>query len=646
MNWRDLATCCATGGALGTPTRRALATALLVVAAVCVAHGGALEYGFHYDDFHSIVRNPAIRSLGNIPSFFVDPTQFSENAESAMYRPLLLASYALNHALTGSGAPGFHAVNVLLHATNALLVLALALQLGGGLLRAGLASALFALTPVNVEAAAYVSSRSELLAALLLLGACLAYGRWHSRRAERWYALSLALAAAALLTKSVAVVVPAALALLDWHRGGLALVRARWRRYLLHGALVPVYVVASAAVVARAVLQPVRPWDAQVWTQLKAVAYYAKLWAMPVGLTVEHQFDVSRSPGELAVLAAGALVLSGALVLGRGRLAGRSVRTGVAWFALCLAPSAVVPLIVLVNEHRLYLPGVGLSLAGGALLAAAVRRRAAVPRLVAGLVVATYTTVLALLALERSQVWVDELSLWTDAAARAPRMVKPHLRLGDALARAGEMERAEAEYRRALELRPRHVAARNNLGQLLLGRGDFDGAGDHFSRILEHHPSNVPARLNLAAARLGRGDWQGARAEYGRVLAAAPNSDAQRHLGHIALRFEGDAEAALAHYERALQAGDETHPETEVQVQVARGVALRALGRVAQAEEAYRRALSLDPSAGQAWHNLGNLLVENGRPREAAQAFERAASIEPGSALGARARERLQLIVP
>jgi len=67
---------------------------------------------------------------------------------------------------------------------------------------------------------------------------------------------------------------------------------------------------------------------------------------------------------------------------------------------------------------------------------------------------------------------------------------------------------------------------------------------------------------------------------------------------------------------------------------------------VAQAEEAYRRALSLDPSAGQAWHNLGNLLVENGRPREAAQAFERAASIEPGSALGARARERLQLIVP
>ena len=62
---------------------------------------------FHYDDFHSLVENPHIRSLLNIPNFFADPAAFSGDADKKMYRPLLLVTYAGQYALHGYEPLGF-----------------------------------------------------------------------------------------------------------------------------------------------------------------------------------------------------------------------------------------------------------------------------------------------------------------------------------------------------------------------------------------------------------------------------------------------------------------------------------------------------------------------------------------------------------
>ena len=79
--------------------RRTSSRALLVFLLACALHLNGLSNGFHYDDFHSIVDNPHLRSLENLPVFFIDPSTFSARPENAMYRPLLLASYAFNYAL-------------------------------------------------------------------------------------------------------------------------------------------------------------------------------------------------------------------------------------------------------------------------------------------------------------------------------------------------------------------------------------------------------------------------------------------------------------------------------------------------------------------------------------------------------------------
>ena len=49
----------------------------LLLALVGMLYYNALGNEFHYDDFHSIVHNPHIRHLGNLPQFFSDPGLFS-----------------------------------------------------------------------------------------------------------------------------------------------------------------------------------------------------------------------------------------------------------------------------------------------------------------------------------------------------------------------------------------------------------------------------------------------------------------------------------------------------------------------------------------------------------------------------------------
>lgn len=65
------------------------------------------------------------------------------------------------------------------------------------------------------------------------------------------------------------------------------------------------------------------------------------------------------------------------------------------------------------------------------------------------------------------------------------------------------------------------------------------------------------------------------------------------------------------------------------------GVALAALGRMAEAETSYRRALALDAADFKTWNNLAALLFEAlNRPAEGARCLAQALKADPGNQLG------------
>lgn len=600
------------------PPGRPLTLTLFLLA--CAVYAGSLGNGFHYDDFHAVVRNPYIRDLKRIPSYFRDPGAFSENPESAMYRPLLLATFAVDRYLFGERPAGYHAVNVVLHGLAVVAVPHLLVALGFAPAVAVTAGALFAVHPVQSEAVCYVSSRSEVLMGCLFLAACLAVLRFRQTTAPAALGVAMVAGAASLLAKSVAVVLPGAAALCDAFASGRRQLRRGVPVYLLLAALSAGYALVVREQAERALVgAPVRTAAAQLWTQTRALVYYAHLSALPVHLNVEHQFRTSGG-GEPAVLAAALLLASAAAVAVGLRRRARWVAFAGGWWLLLLLPASAVPLIVLVNEHRLYTATLGFALAmavGLRSLADRPRRRAAA---VAGFAIGAYTCAFALLTWQRVAVWDGELTLWTDSARKAPQMLRPHLRSADALVAAGRPREAEAAFLRALALRPSHPATRNNLGRLYVAEGRLDEAQGQFQALLQASPDNVPARLNLAALLARRGAWAEARAQCDSVLRHGDTRGrAQALLGQIALAHEGDPRRALEQFDAAVAAG----AGGDADVHVGRGVALRTLGRSDEAAAAYREALAVEPGRAEAWLNLGNLYAAAGAADQARAAYRK-----------------------
>ena len=103
---------------------------LLIALAVALTFANALHDGFHFDDDHSLVANPHIRQLGEIPNFFSDPQLFSRNQGSEMYRPLVLLSYAINYRFFAYQALVYHLFNIGVHLLVVCAVYGLYLRLG------------------------------------------------------------------------------------------------------------------------------------------------------------------------------------------------------------------------------------------------------------------------------------------------------------------------------------------------------------------------------------------------------------------------------------------------------------------------------------------------------------------------------------
>ena len=98
--------------------------------------------------------------------------------------------------------------------------------------------------------------------------------------------------------------------------------------------------------------------------------------------------------------------------------------------------------------------------------------------------------------------------------------------LGHRLLQDGRSQRAEEEYRAALELHPEQVAALLGLGDIQLQRRDARGAAETYRQALCHEPANTDALMRLGQAYYNQGDLPGALAEWNRARALRPGDPA------------------------------------------------------------------------------------------------------------------------
>lgn len=523
--------------------RLSLVLPLFVALAIFCLHLPDLNHTFHYDDGHSLQRNPHLRTLANLPRFFSDPRTFSENPDYAMYRPVLLVTYALDYAWSQDEPFGYLLVNLIIHCLASSTVYLLLRQLGFVRQSAFLTALLFGLHPVQSEPVNYISSRSESLAGLFFLAAFSTYLRtFSSSPSLAWYGVSLFSFALGILAKSTAIALPLLLLL---HRQWLAQDRPalKWHLpyWLLAGLYLFIYQELAPQGLARA--GQVRPWPSQLATQAKALIYYVRRAAMPIDLSVYPQFWPAVSPLELVPLLA---LLSVAALLGMAILLRRRhplFALGLFWFPSTLLPVLVVPLHILVNDHRLYLAILGPCLILGHLAGQSGRHWPL------GLLCLLF----ALLSYQRDRVWKDEITLWQDAVAKAPLMPETHYNLGHAYHLAGDLVRARQAYEQAVQLSPGYARAQVNLGVLYRQEGQLDQAEQALLAALRNQPDLVEALNNLGLVYGDQGRLEEAAAIFREALKLRPElAEVHFNLGLI-YRDQGKDQQAFEHLNRALQ---------------------------------------------------------------------------------------------
>lgn len=516
------------------------ALAVGLIAIVVFAPG--LVNGFAYDDVPIVLGDARIRTLANLPAMLTGG--YWQNSDLALYRPLTTLSFALDWSLAPSSAAWFHFTNVLLNAGAAVLAyLLLARIFGAGAALAG--ALIWTVHPVHVEAVTSIVGRSELLSALFLLGACVVWA--YDTRERRGVPLPALLFALALFSKESAIMLPAALVLVDAATGRLDMRRPiEWLRRDAR-ALTTVALIALGYLGVRfAVLGALSPTRvdpilevaatpiARVLTALQAWPVWLRLMLVPRTLLADYGPRIidpasGLTGGALAgLLIALALGIGGvtASIRGHGRVA-----FALLWLPVMVLPvsNLIVPIGVLVGERTLYLPS--LSLAAGisalaAMPAAATGTRARVFRAS----VAAAALILVARVGMRIPEWNSTDTIMAALVRDRPDSFRGRWHAARVARMAEDAPSAIAQYDTAVWLWPHRRTLLMEAASYAATQGAFGRARAMTQLALRQWPGDIDAIRLDAAVALDTNDAARAADAVRAGLAIAPGDEVLRRM--------------------------------------------------------------------------------------------------------------------
>ncbi len=521
---------------LGAVKRASASGAALIFLLTIIAYLPALRGGFLWDDAPLITENRLIKASDGLYRFWC-------TTEPDDYWPLTSTAWWLEWRLWGTRPMGYHVVNVLLHAINAVLVWIILRRLKiPGAWAAGL---VFAIHPVNVATAAWISEQKNTLSMFFYLVAILLFLRFNERNGWSWYGLSLAAFLLALLSKTAVVMLPVVLLGCVWWTRG----RVRGKDFM-H--TVPFFVAAAGLGLVTVWFQhqhriavglsaePVH-WAARLATAGSVPWFYLCKAVLPVKLAAVYpQWQIQEI--RWTSFALGGLLVGGLTLSWRKRNTwGRPLIFGFGYFLVMLLPvlgffDQSYHRIAAVADHWQYYAIIGpiaLVVAGGDWAC----RRWSDPRRDWGMIMGVAgVAMLATATWTRCRVYADAETFWRSYAAKDPGAYIAHVNLGVALAQAGKLEEAIGHFEQTLRLKPDYAPASYNLGRALAQQGRIRAAIPYFEQAVRLQPNDAGAHNNLANAL----------AETDRL------SEAVQHYEE-ALRLRPDSAEARANLELARQ---------------------------------------------------------------------------------------------
>jgi protein O-mannosyl-transferase len=494
----------------------------------------ALSNGFiNWDDETNFLSNPNFRGLGWTQLHWMWTTHLL-----GRYVPITWMTLGLDYCLWSMNPLGYHLSNLVWHAANAVLFYFVALALfrrtcagAATPIAALLAALIFAVHPLRVESVAWITERRDLVSGFFYLLAILIYLRAipddppRAIRVKHYWA-SLALFTLAVLSKEIAVTLPAILLILDFYPLR-RFTRTAARNVLLEK--IPFFAIALA-VSAMALYNGYHEKTAETLAHLGlfdrlaivtyGLAFYVRKTLLPIDLTPIYALTPERlNPLGAPFLASAACVLAAIAIILIFRRRFPALPAAALAYAITLIP--VSGLFhngrQIAADRYSYLSCLPWALVAAAGLSWIARRRPGAVNAMSA-IAACGILALGILTWRQTKIWHDSDTLWSHALAVEPSYL-----------------------------------TYSKMGDLLVQEGDVLWSIEWLRRSTTLKPDYAPAHLNLASALLALHRTSEAIAEYQKVLDLGEAREfAENGLG-CALALDGQREQAIAHFEQALR---------------------------------------------------------------------------------------------
>jgi tetratricopeptide (TPR) repeat protein len=284
------------------------------------------------------------------------------------------------------------------------------------------------------------------------------------------------------------------------------------------------------------------------------------------------------------------------------------IKLGSIWFFISLAPtSTIVPLNDLAVEHRLYLPmSLGLCLISGWFISQLKNSY----KLQVLIFIIFITSVLVI---KRNQIWVSEITLWSDSVLKNPNSSRVHNNLGKAYFEEGQLNKARIHFEKSVSNIPEYVRTQFNIKNKNLFKADF--AEPHF---------------NLASVYLDLGKLEDAETEYKSALHLKPDYyAAELGLGSVK-NMKQDYDHAIQHFKNSIVmmkkiTGQYDYPIARLNLGEVYGKTQRYNDAIVE----FNKAIKADSSMFLAHYNLGTAYMLLGSNKKAENAFKECLSLNP-----------------
>lgn len=624
---------------------------VLILVLITGVYSNHFHNDFHFDDAHTVTDNGFIRDIHNIPLFFQDCTTSSSMPSHQGYRPLVTTTLAIDYALTDvkKRTPldpfWFHVSNFSWFLIIVVLLFFIQQKIYATAFPGNtnipyfalIGSAWYGLHTANAETVNYIISRSDILSTLAIVASFAIYLQFEQLRKYYLYLMPVILG---MFAKETTIMFAPALIAYDYlvtkqkSLGDIFTAKGFSEFFKsVGGGLVALVVCIALALFTIKMTKHHEPGGTSMWwyaaSQPYIIIHYVTQFFVPMGLTADTDIPMVTSLSDDR-LYFGIAFLVGLVVLifkASEKREWRPAAFGLAWFILMLLPtSSFIALAEVTNDHRIFLPYIGLILAMVTwLMNVSEVKWSKRPALKNSLFVFLFLAFAgyAYGTHQRNNVWHKDETLWEDVTQKSPNNGRGWMNYGLTLMAKDSLAAAQYAYDQALTKTPRYYILHVNYGILQQRLGRPDQAEVYFKNALAFGANYVEPYYYYARFLESQYRLEEAEIYCGKALEIFPGHLYSLYLmmDVYKLRAKWSELQALAQKGLGMYPGDGTmqaylklaqnpgSSQAQLQAQTVTGLINQSLayynaGKYQECIATCRQALLIQPNSATAYNNI------------------------------------------